>query len=68
MRYQPRTEGVFLIAVICGFLSEELFLSRRDRTGCNEAITPELRKPCNWTMVGETLVPDRASMVAGLFG
>src|SRR6516225_10747236 len=62
MRYQPRTEGVFLIAVIvASFL--KFFLSTTDSIGCDGAMTPEPRKQCNWTMVRETLVPDRVTVV-----
>jgi hypothetical protein len=60
MQYQPRTEGVFFGAVIVASFAKELFLSAPDWIGRDEAITPEPGKRCNWTMVGETLVPDRA--------
>src|SRR5215469_9058274 len=45
------------------FLSEELLLNAPDWIGCDEAIRPEPRKRCNWMMVGETLVLDRATIV-----
>jgi hypothetical protein len=50
-------------SIMSCFLSEELLLNAPDWIGCDEAITPEPRAGNNWTMVGETLVPDRASMV-----
>lgn len=62
MRYQPKTEGVFLSAVIvASFL--KIPSTTPDWIGRDEAITPEPRKRCNWTMVRETLVPVRATMV-----
>jgi len=63
MRYQPRTEGVFLIAVIVWLHSEKLFVNTPDWIGRDEAITPKPRKRRNWTMVRETLVPDRVTVV-----
>ena len=40
---------------LCGFLSEELLLSKPHLIRCNNAITPEPRKRDNWTMVSARL-------------